>query len=53
MRRVKVIGLAVLCVLFLSSCAEVVLVGAGLAVGGAVGYYAGKEGYKIKVEKER
>lgn len=25
----------------------------GAAAGGAAGYYAGKEGYKVKVEKEK
>jgi len=35
--------------LFLSSCAFMV----GAAAGGAAGYYIGKEGYKVKVEKEK
>ena len=35
--------------LFLSSCAFI----AGAAVGGAAGYYIGKEGYKVRVEKEK
>ena len=35
--------------LLLSSCAFVV----GATAGGAAGYYLGKEGYKVKVEKER
>ncbi|WP_164930823.1 hypothetical protein [Aquifex aeolicus] len=33
----------------LSSCAFMV----GAAAGGAAGYYLGKEGYKVKVEKEK
>ena len=38
-----------LCLSFLlSGCALMV----GAAAGGAAGYYAGKEGYKVKVEKE-
>ncbi len=36
----------------ISSCAEVVIFSAGVIVGGGLGYYAGKEGYSIKVEKE-
>lgn len=39
--------------LFITSCVEVALIGAGVVAGGAVGYYAGKEGYKVKVEKEK
>ncbi|GAB6065682.1 hypothetical protein JCM9492_07740 [Aquifex pyrophilus] len=35
--------------LFLTSC-EVMI---GAALGGAAGYYAGKEGYKVKIEKEK
>ncbi len=35
--------------LFLSSCALMV----GAAAGGAAGYYLGKEGYKVKIEKEK
>ncbi|NPA41867.1 MAG: hypothetical protein GXO18_06280 [Aquificae bacterium] len=38
--------------LLLSSCAELALLTAGAVAGGAAGYYAGKEGYKVKVEKE-
>ena len=52
MRRVVAFVLLAGCLL-LTSCVEVVLVGAGAVAGGAVGYYAGKEGYKIKVEKEK
>ena len=33
----------------LNSCAFIIGVGAG----GAIGYYIGKEGYKVKVEKEK
>ncbi|NPB08598.1 MAG: hypothetical protein GXN96_06685 [Aquificae bacterium] len=33
---------------FCSSCAFMV----GAAAGGAAGYYIGKEGYKVKIEKE-
>jgi len=47
-----VAGLAVLSFM-ISSCAEVVLFSAGMVAGGAIGYYAGKEGYKVKIEKER
>ncbi len=35
--------------LLLSSCTFMV----GAAAGGAAGYYLGKEGYKVKVEKEK
>ncbi len=35
--------------LLLSSCTFVV----GAAAGGAAGYYLGKEGYKVKIEKEK
>jgi len=35
--------------LLLSSCAFMV----GAAAGGVAGYYLGKEGYKVKVEKEK
>ncbi len=38
--------------LLISSCVELALLAGGVAVGGAAGYYAGKEGYKVKVEKE-
>ncbi len=48
----KILLLLILGSLLLSSCAELILVGAGAAVGGAVGYYVGKEGYKVKIEKE-
>ncbi len=34
--------------LLLSSCTLML----GAAAGGAAGYYVGKEGYKVKVEKE-
>ncbi len=50
--RKLVIVLFVLSAFFLSSCAEGVLIGAGIVAGGAAGYYAGKEGYKVKIEKE-
>jgi len=49
----RLILLATFAVVFLTSCAEVVLVGAGVVAGGAAGYYAGKEGYKVKIEKEK
>ncbi len=39
--------------LLITSCVELALVGAGVVAGGAIGYYAGKEGYKVKVEKEK
>lgn len=48
----KVIVLSLLAAVFLTSCAEAVLVGAGVVAGGAAGYYVGKEGYKVKIEKE-
>jgi len=35
--------------LLLNSCALMV----GAAVGGAAGYYIGKEGYEVKIEKEK
>ncbi len=35
--------------LFLTSC-EVLI---GAAIGGAAGYYVGKKGYKVKIEKEK
>jgi outer membrane lipoprotein-sorting protein len=34
---------------FLSGCTFML----GAAAGGAAGYYLGKEGYKVKVEKEK
>lgn len=34
--------------LFLNSCTFML----GAAAGGAAGYYVGKEGYKVKIEKE-
>lgn len=52
MRRALALSLLSGCI-FLASCAEVAIFTAGAVVGGVVGYYAGKEGYKIKVEKER
>jgi len=33
----------------LNSCTFII----GAAAGGAIGYYIGKEGYKVKVEKEK
>jgi len=39
--------------LLLTSCTEVLLFSAGLVTGGVVGYYAGKEGYNVRVEKGR
>ena len=38
---------------FITSCTEVVIVGTAIVGGGVIGYYAGKEGYKVKVEKEK
>ncbi|WP_457600543.1 hypothetical protein [Hydrogenivirga sp.] len=51
MRRVGV-ALLIAGSLLLSSC-TIALIGAGAVAGGALGYYAGKEGYKVKVEKEK
>jgi outer membrane lipoprotein-sorting protein len=51
MKRVAVGALAFLS-LFISSCAEALIFGAGAVAGGVAGYYAGKEGYKVKIEKE-
>lgn len=45
----KVLILALAGSIFISSCAFMV----GAAAGGAAGYYIGKEGYKVKVEKEK
>lgn len=53
MRKVTLLSLMFSSALFISSCAEVALLGAGVVIGGAGGYYAGKEGYKVKVEKEK
>ncbi len=53
MRKIAIISLILASSLFLTSCVELALLGAGAVAGGAAGYYAGKEGYKIKVEKER
>lgn len=53
MRKIAIISIALSCALFLSSCVELALLGAGVVAGGAAGYYAGKEGYKVKVEKEQ
>ncbi|MDQ7038712.1 MAG: hypothetical protein Q9N26_05890 [Aquificota bacterium] len=46
------IGLILSLSVFISSCAEVLLFGAGAVAGGVAGYYAGKKGYKVKIEKE-
>ncbi len=45
----KIVALMFALSFLLSGCTLML----GAAVGGAVGYYAGKEGYKIKVEKEK
>ncbi len=45
----KLVALLCLVALFSGSCTLMV----GAAAGGAAGYYIGKEGYKIKVEKEK
>lgn len=45
----KLLVLVMVASVFLSGCALMV----GAAAGGAAGYYAGKEGYKVKVEKEK
>jgi hypothetical protein len=34
----------------LTSCAELIILGAGAAAGGYLGYKAGQEGYKVDVE---
>ncbi len=47
-----VVGIILCLSVFISSCAEAVLLGVGAAAGGVAGYYAGKKGYKIKIEKE-
>ena len=44
----KLLILLCLTALLTSSCSFMV----GAAVGGAAGYYVGKEGYKVKVERE-
>jgi len=49
----KILIVFVLLSLMVSSCAEVILFSAGMVAGGAAGYYAGKEGYKVKIEKEK
>ncbi len=49
--RKLILGLFLLSLL-ISSCAEVILFSAGIVAGGAAGYYAGKEGYRVKIEKE-
>ncbi len=36
--------------MLLGSCAELVILGAGAAAGGYLGYKAGKEGYDVDVE---
>ena len=53
MVKIAILSLILAGSLILTSCVEVVLVGAGAIAGGAVGYYLGKEGYKVKVEKEK
>ncbi len=47
-----VVGIVLVLAFLISSCAEAVLIGVGAAAGGAAGYYAGKKGYKVKIEKE-
>jgi len=51
--RKLLLALLLISSLLITSCVEIVLIGAGVAAGGAIGYYAGKEGYKVKVEKEK
>jgi len=46
---VKLIALLCTLSIFLGGCSFMV----GAAAGGAAGYYVGKEGYKVKVEKEK
>ena len=45
----RIVALLTVGSLLLSSCTLMV----GAAAGGAAGYYIGKEGYKVKVEKEK
>lgn len=45
----RLIVLSLCSSLLLSGCTLMV----GAAAGGAAGYYVGKEGYKVKVEKEK
>lgn len=47
-----VVGILLTLSFLISSCAELVLFGVGAAAGGVAGYYAGKKGYKVKIEKE-
>jgi len=49
LRLMKLVFLIFLLSAFLVSCAFMV----GAAAGGAAGYYIGKEGYKVKIEKEK
>ncbi len=46
------VGLVLVLSVFISSCTEVLLFSAGAVAGGVAGYYAGKKGYKVKIEKE-
>ena len=43
-----VVATVLLCGMFIMSCAEMLIFGAGAGAG----YYIGKEGYKVRVEKE-
>ena len=45
----KVTLLLIALSVLISGCSLMV----GAAAGGAAGYYAGKEGYKVKVEREK
>ncbi len=37
----------------ITSCTEVALFTAGAVGGGALGYYLGKEGFSVKIEKQK
>ncbi len=50
MKSKLILALGLSATVFLSSCAEAILLGAGAAAGGFLGYKAAKEGYDVDVE---